>query len=96
MKQTASSISRRLMSVRTRAQSFSASAQIPITIFDDSASLCLQTMPMRSRAPRMKHKNHFLLYCFFWSRPTTVSQEKFSPALYALAYQVWVFRMVSN
>ena len=86
MKHTASSISSCLVSVHARAQIFYASPQIPITSFDDSASFCLRTMPMRRRAPRMKCENHFPKVCpiktyrFFWSSPTTVLQEKFSPA----------------
>jgi hypothetical protein len=50
----------------------------------------------------MKRANHFpnvwpvKRYCFFWSRPTTVSQEKFSPTSYVLAYQVCVFLIMSN
>ena len=66
------------------------------------ALFCLRTIPIRRRAPRMKRANHFPkvwpveTYCFFWSKPTTVVQENFSPASPALAYHVCVFRILSN
>jgi hypothetical protein len=64
------------------------------TMAEGRASFCLQIIPILIGAPFMKQPNRFpkvwLLdrYCFFWSKPTTVSHVYSRLASNALPYHV--------